>query len=61
MKEIAHTAILTDRKKKKLNEILPGLLSNMVERALTDLNDLDNFMKNGFEEVKSKWRWGRKV
>lgn len=54
MKEIAHTAILTDRKKKKLNEILPGLLSNMVERALTDLNDLDNFMKNGFEEVKSK-------
>lgn len=54
MKEIAHTAILADRKKKKLNEIFPGLLSNMVERALADLTDLDTFMKSGYEEVKSK-------
>lgn len=54
MKEIAHTAILTERKKKKLNEILPGLFSKMVETALTDLNDLDTFMKSNFERIKSK-------
>lgn len=54
MKEITHTAILTERKKKKLNEILPGLFSKMVETALTDLNDLDTFMKSNFERIKSK-------
>lgn len=61
MKEIVYMVIFIDWKKKKLNEILLGLLSNMVERVFIDLNDLDNFMKNGFEEVKSKWCWGRKV
>ena len=54
MKEIAHTAILTERKKKKVNEILPGLLSKMVQTAVTDLNDLDTFMKNSFERIKHK-------
>ncbi|KAL9986928.1 hypothetical protein ACROYT_G001144 [Oculina patagonica] len=54
MKEIAHTAILNERKKKKLNEILPGLFSKMVQTAVTDLNDLDTFMKKSFEKVKNK-------
>ena len=54
MKEIAHTAILTERKKKKLNEILPEVFCKMVHSAVTDLNDLDTFMKNSFERIKNK-------
>ena len=54
MKEIAHTAILTERKKKKLNEILPEVFCKMVLSAVTDLNDLDTFMKNSFERIKNK-------
>lgn len=54
MKEISHTAILTERKKKKLNEILPGIFCKMVHSAVTDLNDLDAFMKNSFERIKNK-------
>lgn len=54
MKEIAHTAILAERKKKKLNEILPELFSKMVHTAVTDLNDMDTFMKNSFERIKNK-------
>lgn len=54
MKEIANTAILAERKKKKLNEILPGIFCKMVHSAVTDLNDLDTFMKNSFERIKNK-------
>ena len=54
MKEIAHTAILTERKKKKLNEILPEVFCKMVHSAVIDLNDLDTFMKNSFERIKNK-------
>ena len=54
MKEIAHTAILTERKKKKLNEILPDLFSKMIHTAVLELADLDNFMKNSFEKIKQK-------
>jgi len=54
MKEIANTAILAERKKKKLNEILPGIFCKMVRSAVTDLNDLDTFMKNSFERIKNK-------
>ena len=54
MKEIANTAILTERKKKKLNEMLPGIFCKMVHSAVTDLNDLDTFMKNSFEKIKNK-------
>ena len=54
MKEIAHTAILIERKKKKLNEILPEVFCKMVHSAVTDLNDLDAFMKDSFERIKNK-------
>lgn len=54
MKEIAHTAMLTERKKKKLDEILPELFCKMVQTAVVDLVDLDNFMKNSFEKIKQK-------
>lgn len=54
MKEIANTAILAERKKKKLNEILPGIFCKMVHSAVTDLNDLDTFMKDSFERIKNK-------
>lgn len=54
MKEIAHTAILTERKKKKLDEILPELFCQMVQTAVVDLADLDKFMRNSFEKLKQK-------
>ena len=54
MKEIAHTAMLTERKKKKLDEILPELFSKMVQTAVEDLADLDNFMRSSFEKIKQK-------
>ena len=54
MKEIAHTAILTERKKKKLDEILPELFCQMVQTAVVDLADLDKFMRNSFEQLKQK-------
>ena len=51
MKEIAHTAILTDRKRKKLNEMLTELFSEMVRTAIIELKDLDAFMKWSFERL----------
>jgi len=54
MKEIAHTAMLTERKKKKLDEILPELFTKMVQTALLDMSDLDNFMRSSFEKIKQK-------
>lgn len=54
MKEIAHTAMLNERKKKKVDEILPELFCKMVQTAVVDLVDLDNFMKNSFEKIKQK-------
>ena len=54
MKEIAHTAMLTERKKKKLDEILPELFSKMVQTAVEDLADLDNFMRSSFEKIRQK-------
>ena len=54
MKEIAHTAILTERKKKKLDEILPELFAEMVQKALVDLADLNSCMKGSLEKIKHK-------
>ncbi|XP_068694422.1 leucine-rich repeat-containing protein 49-like [Montipora foliosa] len=54
MKEIAHTAILTERKKKKLDEILPELFAEMVQKALVGLADLNSCMKGSLEKIKHK-------
>lgn len=54
MKEIAHTAMLTERKKKKLDEILPDLFSKTVQTAVLDLENLDAFMRSSFEKIKQK-------
>lgn len=54
MKEIAHTAMLTERKKKKLDEILPDLFSKMIQTAVLDLGNLDAFMRSSFEKIKQK-------
>ena len=54
IKEIAHTVMLTERKKKKLDEILPELFAEMVEKALADLADLDSCMKGSLEKIKQK-------
>lgn len=54
IREIAHTVMLTERKKKKLDEILPELFAEMVEKALADLADLDSCMKGSLEKIKQK-------
>lgn len=54
IKEIAHTVLLTERKKKKLDEILPELFAEMVEKAMADLEDLDSCMKGSLEKIKQK-------
>ena len=46
--------MLTERKKKKLDEILPELFAEMVEKALADLADLDSCMKGSLEKIKQK-------
>lgn len=54
MKEIVYIVIFIECKNKKLNEILLEVFCKMVYLVVIDLNDLDMFMKNSFERIKSK-------
>lgn len=54
VKEITQTAILIDGRKKKLQKVWPTLFSELVQKAVADMSDMDTLMKTSFERIRQK-------
>ncbi|XP_005090720.3 leucine-rich repeat-containing protein 49, partial [Aplysia californica] len=50
--EMTKEAIFNDRKRTELMKIWPNLIVDMVQRALTDMSDMDSYMKRSLDEME---------
>ncbi|XP_048583494.1 leucine-rich repeat-containing protein 49 isoform X2 [Nematostella vectensis] len=54
IKEITQNSILVDRKQKRLDTILPNLFSELIQKAVIDLNDRDKCMERAFDSIRQR-------
>ena len=51
LSELTKEAVFSDRKRVEMMKIWPGLIMEMVQSALSDMSDMDGYMKRALDEL----------
>ncbi|GFS15589.1 leucine-rich repeat-containing protein 49 [Elysia marginata] len=51
LSELTKEAVFSDRKRAEMMKVWPGLIMEMVQSALSDMSDMDGYMKRALDEL----------
>jgi hypothetical protein len=54
MKEILNETLVIEQKRKRMDKILPGLFSELVEKAFQDMVNMDSLMVKSLDTIRQK-------